>query len=128
MADVPENTSERRRAPRIEIFAQAEVIGQEIYIMEVRNISATGVFLEGKPADYPDIVPGVDLGLAIFANEEGDDPDANIACHARIVRVDPGEGEGEARPAGFGATIEPIDDENRSRMLRLLSRLINSPE
>jgi hypothetical protein len=124
MLYVPENTAaDRRSSPRIEIFAQAEVIGQEIYIMEVRNISSSGVFLEGPPDDYPDLTPGVDLGLAIFANEEGKEaaPDANIACRARIVRVDTGEPGNH--PPGFGATIDPIDDENRERLMRLLSRV-----
>jgi hypothetical protein len=124
MSDVPENTSgERRRSPRIEIFAQAEVIGQEIYIMEVRNISATGVFLEGLPEEYPDLIPGAELNLAIFINEHGAgeyDPEANVACAARIVRVD--DGEPGHRPPGFGATIDPVDDENRQRLMQLLSR------
>ena len=124
MASVSENTSgERRRSPRIEIFAQAEVVGQEIYIMEVRNISASGVFLEGPPDEYPDLTPGIELNLAIFANEEDtgqDDPDANVVCHARIVRVD--AGESGQRPPGFGATIDPVDDENRERLMQLLSR------
>ena len=124
MVDVSESfASDRRRSPRIAIFAQAEVIGQEIYIMEVRNISASGVFLEGPPDEYPDLTPGVELGLAIFADEEGskDDLDANIACHARIVRIDLGDPGN--RPAGFGATIDPIDDENRARLIKLLERL-----
>jgi hypothetical protein len=124
MSSVPEKSSvERRRSPRVEIFAQAEVVGQEIYIMEVRNISTTGVFLEGPPDEYPDLTPGLELDLAIFANEEGtgsDDPDANVACRARIVRIDPGD-PGQ-RPPGIGATIDPIDDENRARLAGLLLR------
>lgn len=91
--------------------------------MEVRNISVTGIFLEGPPAEYPDLTPGVELNLAIFTNQDGagdDDPEANVACHAQIVRVDPGEPG--RRPPGFGVSIDPVDDENRERLMQLLSR------
>ena len=120
---MPENTDvERRRSPRIEILAQAEIMGQEIRIMQVLNISMGGIFLVGNPDEYPDLMPGIDLDLAISTTEGGmgDDPDANIACHARIVRVD--HGEQNKRPPGFGATIEPVDDENRERLTMLLLR------
>jgi hypothetical protein len=123
MGDVSEPTNaDRRRSPRIEVFAQAEVVGQDIRIMEIRNISTEGVFLMGTAADYPDLVPGVDIDLAIstVAVDSERDPDANIACRARIVRIDPGE-PGQ-RPAGFGATIAPIDDENRERLVKLLAQ------
>jgi hypothetical protein len=123
MPDMSANaTDERRRNPRIEILAQAEVIGQEIRIMEVRDISLGGIFLVGTPDEYPDLTPGVDLDLAISASEAdaAEDPDANVACHARIIRVD--KGDAGNRPPGFGATIAPVDDENRERLTKLLSR------
>ena len=80
----------RRRSPRIEVFAQAEVTGLDVHIMEVRNVSAGGIYLVGTSAEYPDLSPGVDLNLVIFGSEEGmgDDPDFNILCKARIIRVD----------------------------------------
>jgi hypothetical protein len=122
MGDVSEpSNADRRRSPRIDVFAQAEVLGQDIRIMEIRNISTEGVFLMGTAADYPDLVPGVDIDLAISAvvADTERDPDANIACRARIVRIDPGE-PGQ-RPPGFGATITPVDDDNRWRLLKLLA-------
>ena len=123
MAPVSANPIDRRRSPRLGIFAQAEVIGREIYIMEVRNISAEGVFLEGPPDEYPDLTEGMDFGLAIFADEENtvDAADDNVACHARIVRVEPTDGG--KRPGGFGATIVPIDEDNRARLVKLLARM-----
>jgi len=112
----------RRRSPRIEVFAQAEVTGREVHIMEVRNVSAGGIYLVGAPPEYPDLAPGVDLNLVIFGSEEGmgDDPDFNIICKARIIRIDPGN-PGK-RPPGFGATIDPLDENNRERLNRLLLR------
>jgi hypothetical protein len=118
----PTSDSNRRRAPRIEVFAQAEIKGQEVRIMEVRNVSSGGIYLVGTPQEYPDLKPGLDLELLIFGSEEGmgDDPDFNIICHARIIRVD--EGFAEKRPPGFGATIDPKDEDNRERLTKLLLR------
>jgi hypothetical protein len=112
----------RRRSPRIEVFAQAEVKARDVQIMEVRNVSAGGIYLVGTPKEYPEMVPGRDLGLVIFGSEDGmgDDPEFNIVCHARIIRID--EGYPGKRPPGFGATIDPIDDDNRERLTKLLLR------
>jgi len=70
----------------------------------------------------------VDFDLAISASEGGleDDPDACFACHARIMRVDPGD-PGK-RPPGFCATIEPADDDNRDRLTELLLRAAHNSE
>ena len=118
----PETTSNRRTSPRIEVFAQAEVKARDVHIMEVRNVSSGGVYLVGTPQQYPDLTPGRDLGIVIFGSEEGlgDDPDFNISCHARIIRVD--EGNPGRRPPGFGATIDPVDEDNRERLTKLLLR------
>jgi hypothetical protein len=120
-----ESGTNRRRSPRIEVFAQAEVKVRDIQIMEVRNISSGGIYLVGTPQMYPELVPGKDLGLAIFGSEDGmgDDPDFNILCNARIIRIDPGN-PGK-RPPGFGATIEPLDDDHRDRLTNLLLRADN---
>jgi len=90
--------------------------------MEVRNVSSGGVYLVGTPEEYPDLVPSVELDLVIFGSEEGmgDDPDFNISCQARIIRVD--EGYPGKRPPGFGATIDPADEDNRERLTKLLLR------
>jgi hypothetical protein len=118
----PDSGTNRRRSPRIEVFAQAEVRAKEVQIMEVRNVSAGGIYLVGTPGEYPELTPGRDLGIVIFGSEDGigDDPDFNIACNARIIRVD--EGNPGKRPPGFGATIDPIDDDHRERLTNLLLR------
>jgi hypothetical protein len=119
---VPQETTNRRHYPRIEVFAQAEIQGQDVRIMEVRNLSAGGIYLVGTIEEYPDLVPGLELDLVIFGTEEGlgDDPDFNISCAARIIRID--EGNPGKRPPGFGATIEPADEDNRERLNALLLR------
>jgi hypothetical protein len=107
----------KRRSPRIEVYAQAEVKSCEIYIMDVRNLSAGGVYLVGTPAEYPDLRPGTIFELVIFG------PDFNVACHATIIRIDlgtPGK-----RPPGFGATLATVDEENRTRLTNLLLRADN---
>jgi hypothetical protein len=111
-----------RRSPRIEVYAQAQVRGSEVYIMAVRNVSAGGVYLEGTPRQYPELRPGVDVALVIFGSEDGmgDDPDFNIQCRAKVIRVD--EGFAGKRPPGFGCTIDPIDQDSRDRLTNLLLR------
>jgi hypothetical protein len=117
-----EPTPSNRRSPRIEVYAQAEVRGTEVHIMAVRNVSAGGVYLEGTPSEYPELRPGTEFGLVIFGSEDGmgDDPDFNIQCRARIIRID--EGFAGKRPPGFGCTIDPIDQDNRDRLTNLLLR------
>ena len=112
----------KRRSPRIEVYAQAEVKGCEIHIMDVRNLSAGGVYLVGTPEEYPDLRPGTNLELVIFGSEDGmgEDPDFNVVCHATIIRID--AGSSGKRPPGFGATVSPVDDENRDRLTNLLLR------
>ena len=116
----------KRKSPRIEVYAQAEVRATggvpDIAIMAVRNVSAGGVYLEGTPAEYPDLKPGTEIELVIFGSEDGagDDPDFNIICKARVIRIDPGfPGK---RPPGFGVTIDPVDQDNRERLTNLLLR------
>ena len=111
-----------RKSPRIEVYAQAEVRGKDINIMAVRNVSAGGVYLEGTPDEYPDLKPGTEIELVIFGSEDGagDDPEFNIICKARVIRVDPGFAG--KRPPGFGVTIDPVDQDNRERLTNLLLR------
>jgi hypothetical protein len=111
-----------RRSPRIEVYAQAQVRGSEVYIIAVRNVSAGGVYLEGTPEQYPELKPGVEFQLVIFGSEEGmgDDPDFNITCKGRVIRVD--QGYAGKRPPGFGCTIDPVDQNNRDRLTNLLLR------
>jgi hypothetical protein len=119
---VPDSGTNRRRSPRIDVFAQAEVKARDDHIMEDRNVSAGGVYLVGTPKEYPELTPGRELTLVIFGSENGlgDDPEFNIVCQARVIRID--EGYPGKRPPGFGATIDPLDDDHRERLTKLLMR------
>jgi hypothetical protein len=85
-------------------------------------VSAGGAYLEGTPREYPELRPGVDFNLVIFGSEDGmgDDPDFNIFCRARVIRVD--EGFPGRRPPGVGCTIDPLDQDHRDRLNNLLLR------
>ena len=121
------NVAERRAAPRFEIFAQASVAsGGDIYLMAVRNISASGVFLDGKPKEHPDLQPGVAVEVTLSAATPGmsDDEVINIVCQGKVARVEIGT---PARPGGFGITLDPATDAERERLEDLLSRLADIP-
>jgi hypothetical protein len=119
--------AERRLAPRFEIIAQASVAsGGDVYLLTVRNISAAGAFLEGRPRDHADLTPGVEIEVAISAAAPDaiDDEVLNIECLGRIARV---ELRTAAGPGGFGITMEPKTAEDRERLEDLLARLIELP-
>ena len=118
---------ERRGAPRFEIFAQANVVsGGETYLLSVRDISGAGVFLEGRPRDHADLVPGVEIEVAISAAGPGmgDDEVINIECRGKIARV---ELRTAAGPGGFGITIEPKSARDQEMLEDLLAQLIALP-
>ena len=120
-------TAERRAQQRFEIIAQANVVsGGDTYLLTVRNISAAGAFLEGRPRDHADLVPGVEIEVAISATAPGmgDDEVLNIDCRGRVARS---ELKTAAGPGGFGVTLEPKTAEDRERMEDLLARLIDLP-
>jgi hypothetical protein len=115
--------SERRAAPRFEIFAQASVVsGEDSYLMSVRNISADDAFLEGRTREHPDLKPGVVIEVVVSAAKPGmnDDEVINISCRGQVVRTELGTA---AHPGGFGITLEPIADEDVEQLAQLLRQL-----
>jgi len=121
------NASERRHAPRYEVIAQASVgSGDEAYLLTVRNVSSTGVFLEGAPAEHPQLKVGVPLELVLSASAVGkpDDEVVSVRCNARVARVEPGR---PGHLGGFGLTIEAASQEDAEQMRVLLSRLAHVP-
>ena len=124
---VANNPSDRRAAPRFEILAQASVVsGGDIHLMTVRNVSASGAFLEGRPREHADLAPGVAIEVSLSATTPGmaDDEVINVDCVGRVARV---ELRTPTSPGGFGITLEPKTDEDRERLEDLLSRLIAVP-
>lgn len=96
---------ERRFAPRYDLIAQANIAsGDEAFLMPVRNISTTGAFLEGDPAEHPDLKVGVELEIVLSASAPGmgDDEVLNIKCKGRVARVEPAK---PSRAGGFGVTL-----------------------
>jgi hypothetical protein len=121
------DTSERRVSPRFELLAQANVIsGGEVYLLSVRNISAAGVFLEGRPKEHADLVPGVEVEVSLTATAPGmgDDEVINIDCRGRVARV---ELRTASSAGGFGISMEPKTAADQERLEDLLARLIDLP-
>ena len=123
------DASERRAAQRFEIFAQANVAsGGDVHVMSVRNISASGAFLEGRPREHADLAPGVEVEVSLSVTTPGmgdaDDDVVNIDCRGRVARV---EMRTPSSPGGFGITLEPKTAEDQERLEDLLSRLIALP-
>jgi hypothetical protein len=121
------NAPERRYAPRYELLAQAIVAsGSEPYLMTVRNISATGLFLEGDPADHPQLTEGVRIDLVLSASAPGA-PDAdviNVRCKGCVMRI---EAAHRTRVGGFGITMEPATRDDALRMQTLLAHVSHVP-
>lgn len=121
------DTSERRASQRFELLAQANVIsGGEVYLLSVRNISAAGAFLEGRPKEHADLVPGVEVEISLTATAPGmgDDEVINIDCRGRVARV---ELRTASSPGGFGISMEPKTAADQERLEDLLARLIDLP-
>jgi PilZ domain-containing protein len=121
------DSADRRAAPRFEIIAQANVVsGDDIYLLAVRNISAAGAFLEGRPRDHAELVPGAEIEVTISVGtpEMGDDEVSNIECRGRVARI---ELRTATSPGGFGVTLEPKTDADQERLEDLLGRLIALP-
>jgi hypothetical protein len=121
------DASERRETPRFEIFAQASVAsGGEMHLMSVRNISASGAFLEGHPREHADLKPGVDIELALSAAAPGMDDDdvVNIECRGKVVRL---VLPTAANPGGFGINLQPATAQDQERLEDLLGRLAEIP-
>jgi hypothetical protein len=119
--------AERRLAPRYELIAQASVAsGGDAYLLAVRNISTTGVFLEGNPSEHPDLELGVELEIVLSASARGakDDDVINVRCKGKVARIEVGKGP---RPGGFGLTMQPATKEDAEHLQSLLGRLALPP-
>jgi hypothetical protein len=118
---------ERRHASRYEVIAQANVAsGGDAYLLPVRNISMTGAFLEGNPAEHADLKPGVEVEIVLSAAAAGmgDEEVVNIQCRGCVARIEPGK---PPRLGGFGVTLQPASAADATRMQALLGRLAHVP-
>jgi hypothetical protein len=118
---------DRRLAPRYDLIAQANVAsGDEAFLMPVRNISTTGAFLEGNPAELPELKVGVELEIVLSASAPGmgDDEVLNIKGKGRIVRVEPAKA---SRVGGFGISLQLATVEETACLEALVGVLSHLP-
>jgi hypothetical protein len=121
------NLSDRRTQTRFEIFAQANVAsGGDSYLMSVRNISGSGVFLEGRPQDHKDLAVGVEVEVALSVASAGmnDEEVVNIQCTGKVARVELPAG---GASGGFGVSLSPATAADQDHLDELLSRLADLP-
>jgi hypothetical protein len=121
------DTPERRLAPRYEVIAQANIAsGDEATLLPVRNLSATGAFLEGNPSDYPALQLGVELEVTLSASDpnKADGEVIDVRCKGRVARVEPAK---TSRAGGFGLTLVPASREDDGHLRTLLARLSHLP-
>jgi hypothetical protein len=110
------------RLGTVDLYAQIQVRGRsEVKIMAMRYLSTGQAFLEGTAAQHPDLPAGADVELVIFGFEDGvhDDPQFNIECRAKVLRVDPSSAP---RGHGFLISVQPVDQVNRERLTSLVLR------
>jgi hypothetical protein len=125
-------SAERRAAPRFDIIAQASVVcAGKTHLLSIRNISASGVFLIGRPREHADLVPGAQIEVTISTTVPGAGGDLidideviNIECRGRVART---ELRTPSSPGGFGIALEPKTTADREQLEDLLGRLIDLP-
>jgi hypothetical protein len=115
MPKPPPLPHERRKHPRVDLIAQVQVKRSgDVLIMQARNVSASGVFLEGSPLDNPTLSVGTELDLALLP---ADDPESQpILMRARIARLE------RTGTPGFGLSIIRIDTNSQGRLAALIRR------
>jgi hypothetical protein len=121
------NLSDRRTQTRFEIIAQANVAsGGETYLMSVRNISGSGVFLEGRPKEHAELTVGVEIEIALSVTAAGmnDEEVVNIQCRGKVARI---ELPTATSLGGFGVTLAPASDADGERLDELIGRLADLP-
>jgi Tfp pilus assembly protein PilZ len=104
-----------RRDRRVELFAQVQVSRDAtVYIMATSNISVGGMFIQGNPEEYPDLVVGTEVELMIFMPDDAHE----LGCNAKVVHV-------QQRPqpsaqSGFGLAFVNLSSTQLSSLEALL--------
>ncbi|MBW2531725.1 MAG: PilZ domain-containing protein [Deltaproteobacteria bacterium] len=105
--------TERRAHRRYELLAQVQVSRQSVcHVMATVNVSRGGLFLDGDPRDYPDLMVGTDVELLIFDADAPEEEAVTLA--AVVVRV---ETDGQL---GFGLQFTNVDAGSLVRFHRFL--------
>ncbi len=113
--------NERQRYPRYEIIAQVTVrSGNVNYLMDVGNISCSGLFISAENLDnIPLFREGQDLEMDLFTTEHLE----NIKVTGRIVRFEYGSDGGKK---GFGVEFTRAIAEDNDELLRLVNMAAES--
>jgi hypothetical protein len=111
-----------RSAKRVQVEAFVKVSGADReFVLRTRDLSLTGLFLYTKVAHIYPFKVGSTLNLELY------DYDSFVSLKVVVVRVvEPDSPESEKYPAGFGARIVEVDDNNRQRLTSMLSRIQRS--
>lgn len=109
-----------RQHPRVTVDAFVRILGPDDdreFVFRIRDLSAGGLFLYTRVGHLYPFKDGTALSIELF------DYDHAVEFRAVIVRVvEPGSGEAERFPSGFGVKIVEIDAENRTRYDALIQR------
>jgi len=108
---------ERRGHPRYDVMAQIRVKrGRTNYIMDVKNISISGMFVESESIkNMPWFRVDQELEMDIFTTEDLD----NVRLKGRIARIiDSGEKEND----GFGVEFEEPEPEVLKQLAGIVER------
>lgn len=105
----------RRQHPRVDLIAQVQAKrAAEILILQARNVSLGGVFLEGDPKAHPQLGIGIEVDLSLVPE---DDPEGQpILMRAKIARIE------RTGTPGFGLSIVRIDSNSQGRLSALIKR------
>ena len=109
--------SERREHERVRLVAEVQCsAADEVYVLDVRDASLGGLFLEADPAACPKLVEGTEVILALAPENE---PDSEpIRAYGQVTRV---EKPSNGSRGGFGLTLI-VDQRHYQRMARLMVR------
>ena len=121
-------TDERRRDPRVDLFAQIEIPRGEglVEIVKTHDVSLGGMFLIVGPKEHPWIVVGkvfeltlVELPL-IFASEDAEVPenqDLLVRATGKVVRRTT-----TGSQVGAGIAFVDLHPDHRERLRRIIER------
>jgi c-di-GMP-binding flagellar brake protein YcgR len=122
-------SADRRRDPRIELFAEIEIPHEgSMEIVRTHDVSLGGVFLALSPGQCPWMVVGKVLEMAlvelplVFADENAEEPvdnDVLVRARGKVVRRTAGDDRG---PAGVGISFVDIEPVHRERLARMIDR------
>ncbi len=113
--------NERRRYPRYEIIAQVTIrSGGENYLMDVGNISCSGVLISTDNLDSISFLyEGQNLEMDLFTTEHLE----NIKVKGRVVRFEYGQ---DGAKKSFGVEFDKATAKGNVALLRLVNQAAES--